>query len=124
MEAAEVTMDQLHHEIQELRSFLQEQADTEGIRAPKTIFVDNLRSDLYRLSHAIPVTIEYEEDTVLAFFYDLDLYGLGDEISEAIDDLCATLIEYYEMLLEEQDRLGPLPRKHWVYLQTLVMSEK
>ena len=106
----EVTIDQLHHEIQEIKSLLQEQAETKSLRPPKTIFVDSLRSELYRLSHAIPVTIEYEEDTVIASFYDLDLYGLGDEIPEAIDDLCAMLIEYYEMLLEDGRCLGPLPR--------------
>lgn len=83
----EVAIDQLHHEIQEIKSLLQQQADTNPLRAPKTIFVDSLRSDLYRLSHAIPVAVEYEEDTVIASFHDLDLYGLGDEVSEAIDDL-------------------------------------
>ena len=116
----EVTIDQLHHEIQEIKSLLQKQTDTNSLRAPKIIFVDNLRSDGYRLSHAFPVTVEYEEDTVIASFYDLDLYGLGDEVSEAIDDLCATLIEYYEMLREDRNCLGPLARKHWQYLQTLV----
>ncbi len=116
----EVTIDQLHHEIQEIKALLQKQADTNSLRAPKTIFVDNLRSNGYRLSHALPVTVEYEEDTVIASFYDLDLYGLGDEVSEAIDDLCATLVEYYEMLLEDGECLGPLPHKHWQYLQTLV----
>lgn len=73
--------------------------------------MDDLRSDVYRLSHAIPVTIEYEEETVIAFCYNLDFYGLGDEISETVDGLCATLIEYYELLIENQEHLGPLARK-------------
>ena len=85
-----------------------------------TIFIGDLRSDEYRLNTPIPVMIEYDEDTVIASFYDVEEYGIGEDLEEALSDLYAGLVEYYESLEENAHCLGSLPERHWKYLKTLI----
>ena len=73
----------------EISTFLNRIAEfTESLKLPHTIFITDLRHDKYKLTQPIPVSIEYEDDTVIASFYDVDVYGTGDDIQEAITDLC------------------------------------
>ncbi|MBM3239078.1 hypothetical protein FJZ31_22525 [Candidatus Poribacteria bacterium] len=51
-----------------------------------TIFIGDLRSDEYRLNTSIPVTIEYDEDTVIASFYDVEEYGVGEDLEEDLEE--------------------------------------
>ena len=122
-----MTMDQLaelQREIFEVKQLLQ------SIRTPlrhptdgTTIFIGDLRSNEYRLNTPIPVTIEYDEDTVIASFYDVEEYGVGEDLEEALSDLCAGLVEYYESLEKNANCLGPLTVRHWKYLQTLILRQ-
>ena len=90
------------------------------LKLPHTIFIGSLRHDWYKLTLPIPVSIEYEEDAVIASFYDVDVYGIGNEIQEAITDLCSQIVEVYELYLQNEHRLGSVPRREWKYLQTIV----
>ncbi|MBC8230801.1 hypothetical protein H8E77_14725 [bacterium] len=89
-----------------------------------TIFIGDLRSDEYRLNTPIPVTIEYDEDTVIASFYDVEEYGVGEDLEGALSDLRAGLVKYYESLEENVHCLGPLPTRHWKYLKTLISCQE
>jgi len=68
---------------------------------PYTIFIENLRHPSYRFRHPVPVLIERNDDTVIATYHDLDMQGTGKDVSEALDDLCAGIIQYYEALKDE-----------------------
>jgi len=68
---------------------------------PYTIFIENLRHPSYRFRHPVPILIERREDTVIATYHDLDMQGTGRDISEALDSLCAGIIQYYEALKNE-----------------------
>jgi hypothetical protein len=48
------------------------------------------------------------------------VYGTGDDIQEAITDLCSQIIEVYELYSQNVNRLGPVPTREWKYLQTIV----
>ena len=56
---------------------------------------------------------QHGEEDFIACFYDADVYGYGDSIPEALDDLKEQLVNQLEFLLEEEKRvtLGPTPRK-------------
>lgn len=88
--------------------------------AGKTIFIQNLRNTQYRLKQAIPIYIELVEDAAIASYYDIDMYGEGDDEQSAIDDLCGAIIEYYESLLEDPDILGPMPKQELEFLRNLI----
>ena len=85
---------------------------------PYTIFIENLRHPSYRLRHPIPVLIERNDDTVIATYHDLDMQGTGKDVSKALDDLCAGIIQYYEALKDEiriegeQDRVSSQKYAH------------
>ena len=68
---------------------------------PYTIFIENLRHPSYRFCHPVPILIECNDDTVITTYHDLDMQGTGRDISEALDDLCAGIIQYYEALKNE-----------------------
>jgi hypothetical protein len=94
---------------------------TESLKLPHTIFITDLRHDKYKLTQPIPVSIEYEDDTVIASFYDVDVYGTGDDIQEAITDLCSQIVEVYELYSQNLSRLAPVPAREWKYLQMIVL---
>jgi len=116
---------ELQREIFEVKQLLQ--SIQTPLRHPAdgtTIFIGDLRSNEYRLNMPIPVTIEYDEDTVIASFYDVEEYGVGEDLEEALSDFCAGLVEYYESLEENVHCLGPLPARHWKYLKTLISRQE
>jgi hypothetical protein len=86
----------------------------------KVIFIQNLRDTRYRLKQAIPVFLETTDDTVIATYYDIDMYGEGEEEQSAINDLCGAIIEYYESLLEDVDNLGPMPKQELDFLRGII----
>ncbi len=68
------------------------------------------------------MSIEYEDNVIIASFYDVDVYGTGDDVQEAITDLCFQIVEIYELYSQNMSRLGPVPAREWKYLQTIVRS--
>ncbi|MCP4651235.1 MAG: hypothetical protein GY853_14300, partial [PVC group bacterium] len=88
------------------------------------VFLNNLRDDNYYLLSSIAVLFEKNEDGITACFYDVNLFGYGDDEEEAIDDLCASIIDYYISLKENVQNLGPQTKKHWGYLDRIIKEEK
>ena len=56
----------------------------------------------------------------MAWCDELNELGYGDNVEDCVDDLCRTLVELYEIMREEQDRLGPELSKIWKCLQQVV----
>jgi hypothetical protein len=90
--------------------------------APRTIRLRNFRSDKYRLTEDLVVTIEEEGDEVIASSYDTDQYGYGPNAELAIEHLCAVLDDYYELLLEDRGKLSPRLESHLRYLESIIAS--
>ena len=59
-----------------------------------------------RIKNPIPITLSREEDVVVASSSELEEFGYGNDISEALDDFAKTLAELYLSLEENEDRLG------------------
>jgi hypothetical protein len=85
------------------------------------ILLDDLSHDFYQLNNQITIEVEYTSDIVIARYNPIEMYGEGGTRDEAINDLQASIIAYYECLLDvTEERLGPLPYKHWQKLNSLV----
>lgn len=74
----------------------------------------------YHLKTPVHISLEFEKDKVIASFEDIEAFSYADTASEAIDLLCEEIIQVYEDLLEEQESLGPLPRKWLRYLEEII----
>ncbi|HOT92434.1 MAG TPA: hypothetical protein PLJ78_09250 [Anaerolineae bacterium] len=90
----------------------------------KTIYLEDLLHKDLQLLRPIPVFIETEGDIVIANYYATESYGYGDTEYEALDDLRQELVNLYEDLSEDTERLGPLPQKWWSHLQTIIQRRR
>ena len=86
----------------------------------RIIPLNSLKHPKYHLKTPIHVTLEYEEDNVVASFDDIEAFSYADTASEAIDLLCGEIIQVFEDLQEDKENLGTLPRKWLVYLEEII----
>ena len=95
---------------------------TEHLVAPQsyTIFIQNLRHPSYHLRCPIPILIEYNDDVIIATYHDIDMYGTGVDMQEALSDLCAAIVEYFETLKDDEGNLGLLTSRHYAFLKQII----
>ncbi len=86
----------------------------------RIIPLNSLKHPKYHLKTPIHVTLEYEEDKVVASFDDIEAFSYADTASEAIDLLCGEIIQVFEDLQEDKENLGTLPRKWLEYLEEII----
>ena len=86
----------------------------------RIIPLNSLKHPKYHLKSPIHITLEFEDDKVIASFEDIEVFSYADTASEAIDLLCEEIIQIYDDLQQDQENLGPLPNKWWHYLKEIV----
>ncbi|HLP61546.1 MAG TPA: hypothetical protein VK186_22085 [Candidatus Deferrimicrobium sp.] len=86
----------------------------------KIIPINSLRNSQYSLKSPIYITIEYENDNVIASFDDIEAFAYSDNEFEALDMLCEEIVILYQDLVENQENLGPLPRRWLSILQNFI----
>jgi hypothetical protein len=86
----------------------------------RIIPINSLKHPKYHLKTPIHVTLEFEEDKVIASFDDIEAFSYADTVSEAIDLLCREIVQVFEDLLEDKENLGTLPRKWLEYLEEII----
>lgn len=84
---------------------------------PATVRLGFLRDGRLRVRAAIEVAILKEEGQIIAAAEELNEFGSGDNLAEAIIDLQHAIAELYFSLEEDKDRLGPGLQKVWEVLQ-------
>lgn len=67
------------------------------------IYLDDLRSPLYKLRRPVPVYIDYEDDRVIAANEELGIFTCGASVDEALEEFRRALLDDYETYL----RLSP-----------------
>ena len=82
--------------------------------------LNSLKHPKYHLKAPIYITLEFEEDKVIASFDDIEAFAYADTPYEAIDLLCGEIVQVFEDLLEDRNNLGILPRKWLEYLEEIV----
>ena len=93
------------------------------IENQKTIYLQDLKHPELELKKPLPVFIEYDDDYVIANYYDTESFGYGDSEYEAINNLCKEIVQTYSDLEIDQTNLGPLPMKWWDHFQTIIQRK-
>jgi len=80
---------------------------------PSNMLLGALRDPRLRLMMPLTVTFERENGDIVAYCEELEEFGFGTHLTEAIEDLQATIAELYFTLKEENDRLGSNLKRIW-----------
>jgi hypothetical protein len=86
----------------------------------RIIPLNSLKHPKYHLKAPIHLTLEFDEDKVIASFDDIEAFAYADTVSEAIDLLCVEIAQIFEDLIEYKGNLGDLPRKWLEYLEEII----
>lgn len=89
----------------------------------KIIPLNSLKHPNYILKKPIYITIETENATTIASLDDIEAFAYADTEFEAINALCEDIINIYEDLKEDADKLGMLPGKWLKYLDEIIESK-
>lgn len=110
-------------ELQRLLSpFLEAVSSRHGRRVEREIRIRNFRSSRWRLVEDLVVILEDRGEQYIASSFDTGQYGIGNSPDSAIQDLCSVLEEYYDLLIEDEDRLGDSLRGHFLYLKSILQE--
>ena len=90
-----------------------EQTGTIGPTLPETMLLGMLRDPRLRLLAPLTITFERENNDIIAYCEELEEFGFGTHLTEAIEDLQATIAELYFTLKEENDRLSSNLKRLW-----------
>ncbi len=124
-DTSKLTIARSRRHIQHWLAGTTDQLTSEKVNTYKVIPFQNLSSPKHVLNEPIFILLEGDGNVVTATCYDAcGLFGFGDTEQEAIADLCNVLMHCYEDLVAEEDNnLGPEPRRIKSYL-TKIMSKK
>ncbi len=89
----------------------------------KEIKIMSLGDDRIRLNREIPILLEVYNDEVVAKFIDAEVTGFGDTESEAIDHIKENIVSLYYELTEDENNLGPLPKRWLIVLRDIISSK-
>lgn len=103
----------------EFRKLKKEQSLT---RAPilKEVKIINLGDERIRLNKEIPILLEIYSDEVVATFIDAEVTGFGETEAEALDHIKENIVSLYFELIEDENNLGPLPKKWLMALRDII----
>lgn len=87
---------------------------------PALVYLASLRRRDLRVRAPFAVAIRTEGQSVIADASEVEELGYGSNVSAALLDLQATLVELFETLEREEPRLGPDLRETWSVLQQKV----
>jgi hypothetical protein len=82
--------------------------------------VNTLKHPGYVLKKPVYITIEIEDDAVIASLDDIEAFAYADTEFEAINLLCEEIINIYEDLRADRQNLGILPQKWLQYLEEVI----
>lgn len=92
-------------------------------RRYKVIPLNTLKHPQYSLKRPVYITIEIENDLVIASLDDIESFAYADTEFEAINSLCEEIINIYEDLKNDKENLGILPQKWLAYLEEVIESK-
>lgn len=91
-----------------------------GPTLPSTMLLGALRDPRLHLIVPLTITFERENNDIVVYCEELEEFGFGTHLTEAIADLQTTIAEAYFTLKEENKRLGSDLRKLWDSLRQKV----
>lgn len=97
-----------------------------GFMHVQTVPIHTLGPAPWRLKEPLLIAIEQRsENHFVACVYDVDLYGYGETIPDAIDDLKVMILDQFEYLSERQQtvKLGSMPKKQLDFLEDILVKK-
>lgn len=91
-------------------------------QVPKEMLLGFVRDGRLRVLSPLQVKFTYEGKHTIAEAVELDEFGFGENVSEAITDLQRTITELYFTLENEQERLGVDLQRIWNVLQDKMLK--
>lgn len=89
------------------------------------VTINTLGDKNWELKQPLNVAVEQRgiEDFV-ACLYDVDMYGYGETIPDALEDLKETIINQFEFLLQQNHKtaLGNLPKNQFEFLNSILVG--
>lgn len=96
----------------------------EESRAPaERLTIASLRDGRLRVVEAIDIDVERADGTVTASIQEIDEYGQGASLAEAVEDLQRSLAELFLTLDEDRDALGPDLQRALAWLRQRIVRE-
>ncbi len=89
----------------------------------KIIPLNTLKHPHYSLRKPIYITIEIEDDTIIASLDDIEAFAYADTEFESINSLCEEIVNIYEDLKGDEENLGILPKKWLAYLNEVIETK-
>lgn len=89
-------------------------------RRYKSIPINSLKHPQYILKRPIYITLETEDETVIASLDDIEAFAYADTEFEAVNLLCEEIINLYEDMKTDRENLGVLPMKWLQYLEEVI----
>ncbi|HZF07702.1 MAG TPA: hypothetical protein VFE33_02830 [Thermoanaerobaculia bacterium] len=93
-------------------------------RRDREIRIRNFRSDRLELIDDLNVIMEDRDGQYIANSYDTGQYGHGFSPDDAIYNLCSVLEDYYDLLIEDEERLSEPLKAHLRYLRATLRTRK
>ena len=87
---------------------------------PYHLEIRSLHNDRLEIDSPISVLVEEGEEQIIAYAPDLEIYGCGYDLGEALDDLRRSIVEMYYDLNKDKDKLGADLKKIWDYLYSII----
>jgi hypothetical protein len=87
---------------------------------PDHLLVGNLNHPHLRLRQPINIVITREDSLLIASIPNIEEFGYGSHLTAAVEDLRQVLVELYQTLKAEHDRLGPDMIHLWSQLQEII----
>ncbi len=82
--------------------------------------LNSLKKSGYTLNTPIYITVETDEDAIIASLDDIEAFAYADTEFEAINGLCEEIIALYDDLRRNRGNLGILPQKWLEYLDEVI----
>jgi hypothetical protein len=74
----------------------------------------------YKLLRGVVLNVEMDSDDIVVYESNLNLYGVGNSVSDAVNEFVSMLVDIFEELVETEDILSYQLRKQLDYLRSIV----
>jgi hypothetical protein len=86
----------------------------------KTVFIQDLGDARLKLRESLAVLIENWSENITACSFDIGEFAFANDEVAAVDEFKALVVDLYFLLKADQEILGPLPLKQWIFLKSII----
>jgi hypothetical protein len=97
----------------------------EGFFIVSSVPINSLHNKEFELKKSIDVSIEQRGiEEFIACLYDAELYGYGESIPEALEDLKEATVNQFKYLKKQESEIqfGRLPQKQFDFLSSIIVA--